>query len=136
MADIHHYPIQVSFGDCDPAGIVFYPNIFRWLDATFQDFLRQFGGHKALCAELGATGMGLMEAHSRFRTPLQDGDALLVRITALDWGNRSLTLGYQGYVGDRLAFEATETRGLFVKRDGRLTAAPMQALRARLAPDA
>ncbi|MCB1406262.1 MAG: acyl-CoA thioesterase [Rhodobacteraceae bacterium] len=136
MTSLYHYAHRVSFGDCDPAGIAYYPNIFKWVDTTFHDFLRQFGGHRTLCAEFGATGMGLMEAQARFRSPLQDGDALDVRITALDWGHRSLTLSYQGHVGERLAFEATETRGIFVERDGRLTAAPMAALRARIAADA
>jgi 4-hydroxybenzoyl-CoA thioesterase len=24
------YEVTVEFGDCDPAGIAFYPNFFRW----------------------------------------------------------------------------------------------------------
>ena len=26
------YSVTVQFGDCDPAGIVFYPNFQRWMD--------------------------------------------------------------------------------------------------------
>ena len=30
MANV--YEMTVAWGDCDPAGIVFYPNYFRWFD--------------------------------------------------------------------------------------------------------
>ena len=28
------YRIAVEFGDCDPAGIVYFPNFHRWMDAS------------------------------------------------------------------------------------------------------
>lgn len=34
---------DITFGDCDPAGIVFYPNAFRWMDAGFHTLLRPVG---------------------------------------------------------------------------------------------
>lgn len=30
------HPVLVGFGDCDPAGIVYYPNFFRWFDEATQ----------------------------------------------------------------------------------------------------
>ncbi|MFL6695326.1 MAG: acyl-CoA thioesterase, partial [Ramlibacter sp.] len=32
------YPVRVEFGDCDPAGIVWFPNFFRWIDAASRHF--------------------------------------------------------------------------------------------------
>ena len=29
------YRVTIEFGDCDPAGSVFYPNFQRWIDAAF-----------------------------------------------------------------------------------------------------
>jgi len=133
---VHHCVYSVSFGDCDPAGIAYYPNIFRWVDTTFHDWLRQFGGHAALCTQLGAAGLGLMDATARFRSPLHDGDSLTVTMTALSWSKRSLTLRYAGRVGDRLAIEATETRGIFMPVDGRLTAGTTDALQTLVIPAA
>lgn len=129
MSHLHSSDYRVSFGDCDPAGIAYYPNMFRWVDKTYHDWLRGFGGHAHLCAELDTVGLGLMDLKAQFRSPLRDGDPLLVAIASMDWGPRTLTLGYQGFVGERLAFEAQETRGVFANRDGRLTAAPTAALR-------
>lgn len=133
LSQNHTASYRVSFGDCDPAGIAYYPNIFRWIDTTFHDWLRGFGGHAQICTELGATGLGLMDAQARFRSPLQDGDALVVSMTVKEWGPRSFTLSYEGHVGDRLAFQAQEIRGVFIAQDGRLSAAPTSALQARVA---
>lgn len=136
MSVLHTTRFNVSFGDCDPAGIVYYPNMFRWVDATYHDFLRCFGGHKAICARLGAVGTGLMDVQAQFRTPLNDGDELAVNLVELDWQNKALTLRYQGKVGERLAYEATETRGMFIPREGGgIRAGEMAGLRDIIAPD-
>ncbi|GAB4272897.1 MAG: hypothetical protein Kow0013_26590 [Pararhodobacter sp.] len=135
MTALHSYHHTVSFGDCDPAGIAYYPNIFKWVDTTCHDWMRGHGGHAALCESLGATGIGLMESGAKFRSPLRDGDRLTVDIVALDWGSKSLTLRYLGRVGERLAFEATETRGLFKPGPNGLYAGDMAELRALVAPN-
>ncbi|MEM9740891.1 MAG: acyl-CoA thioesterase [Pseudomonadota bacterium] len=124
----------VSFGDCDPAGIVFYPNIFAWLDRTFHGFLREAGGgHGAICAALGLKGVGLVEAHCGFRSPLVDGNALTVTITDIDWGERGFRVAYSGDVGARPAFKGYEDRALFVEQDGRMRAGDARLLEHHLA---
>jgi len=129
MISLHTYSHRVSFGDCDPAGIVYYPNLFKWVDTTFHDWIGVFGGHAHLCKALGATGLGLMDAQAQFRAPLHDRDQFSVAITGLEWTSRALSVSYEGRLGDRLAFAARETRGVFVQQQGKLTAAPIQALR-------
>ena len=37
------HTIAVQFGDCDPAGIVFFPNFSRWMDAASLSFFMQCG---------------------------------------------------------------------------------------------
>ena len=37
------YRVKIEFGDCDPAGIVFYPNFQRWIDAASLAFFMQCG---------------------------------------------------------------------------------------------
>lgn len=127
-----HY--TVSFGDCDPAGIVFYPNIFAWLDRTFHLFLRETaGGHAEVCEALGLKGVGLTEADCLFRSPLTDGDQLAVVIQWIDWGERGFRVNYQGLVDGRTAFNAHEGRALFVEREGRMRAGDAALLEQHLA---
>lgn len=132
----HAIEISVSFGDCDPAGIVFYPNFFRWFDRCFHDFMHaRAGGHGALCEKLGSAGLGLMDAGARFRAPVAPNDALRLEMRFGDWTTRSFRLEYAGYLGERLAFEGHELRAVFVRREGRLTAGDTRPLREALLGD-
>jgi acyl-CoA thioesterase FadM len=122
--------VQISFGHCDAAGIVFYPNYFRWFDRCFHTYLlERHGGHAALCRTLEARGIGLMHADADFRSPGLDGDLFTLEIAGIEWAARSLTVRYVGRKGDRILVEGYETRGIFAEREGRLTAAPTDALR-------
>lgn len=113
MKDI--FNTQVTFGDCDPAGIVFYPNTFRWMDAAFHNFLRPFGGHEELCSKLQSIGIGLVDVSAQFSSPLRDGDKLSIDILNIDWGNKTIILTYEGRVGERHAFYGKEVRCLFIR---------------------
>lgn len=124
--------ISVSFGDCDPAGIVFYPNILRWSDAAFHNMLRPFGGHAKLCGQLQSAGIGLVESSARFQSPLRDGDQLEIETTITDWGRKTLTLTHIGRVGGRQAFEVQEVRCLFKATETGMVAAEVSGLRAIL----
>lgn len=126
------HAIQISFGDCDPAGIVFYPNNFRWMDATFHAFLNGFGGHEAMCRQLGALGFGLVDASAKFRHPMRNGDLLDLRLTALDWSSRTLSVSYAGQVGGKTTFEGREVRCLFMRAETGIVAADIAPLRALL----
>ncbi|MGD1954182.1 MAG: acyl-CoA thioesterase [Sphingomonadales bacterium] len=138
MAELSAAPVfsadyAVSSGDCDPVGIVFYPRIFAWLDRTFHAYLTAVaGGHKAVCTALDARGTGLINADCQFRRPLTEGDTLSVAMASVDWRERAFDVKYQGHVGGRGAFEGTETRALFVEKDGRMTAGATGPLKARL----
>lgn len=126
------YVVHVSFGDCDPAGIVFYPNILRWCDASFHTFLRRHGGHAEICSAFQAMGIGVAESGARFLSPLRDGDRLVITTRISDWGRKTLTLLHVGTVDARTAFEVTEVRCLFKAGESGIVAAEVKALREML----
>lgn len=128
MSDQTPYQRTVSFGDCDPAGIVYYPNILAWVDGAFHHHLRGFGGHAALCARLGATGMGAVDVTCQFKRPLRDGDTVEVHLTGLDWSGKTFVLHYEGRTKEGLHFSAQETRGIFLAGPKGLTLAPTKPL--------
>ncbi|WP_234186735.1 acyl-CoA thioesterase [Shinella sp. NM-101] len=133
MALVEHV-VDVSFGDCDPAGIVFYPNYFRWMDATFHRFLSErAGGHTRLCGQLGAKGIGLMEATLSFRLPVTEGERIIFRAAGIDWGGRSMTVRYEVDFDGKRVLEGRETRGVFVLREGRMVAVDVRDLQLALA---
>lgn len=123
---------SITFGDCDPAGILFYPNHFRMMDATFQAWLRSRGmSQGAVRRRFGAVGTGLVETDATFRAPVRDGDKL-VHDLRVEWRERTLLARYRGTVEGTLAIEGRETRGLFVEEAGRLRLAPLEPLREAL----
>ncbi len=122
--------VTVSFGDCDPAGIVFYPNYFRWMDATFHAFLHaNAGGHSAICQQLGARGLGLMDTKLSFRSPASEGSVLRYAIQAINWASRSLDVIYTAHQGERLVLEGNERRGVFIVSGGKMKAGGTAPLR-------
>lgn len=136
MTDIaYSIDVEISFGHCDPAAIVYYPNYFRWFDRCFHSFLQaRAGGHSALCDRLGAVGLGLMDVGARFPAPAREGDMMRLEMSFAGWGARALRLGYVGRVGDRTVIEGHEVRGLFVRDGGRLRAGQLAPVRALLDP--
>lgn len=130
---VHQNAISISFGDCNPAGIVFYPNHFRWFDATFHALLdRWAGGHGAVCAALGSIGLGLIEVGGTFRSPAANGDRLDLVARIVEWRGRTFRLAYEGRIGERLVVEGFELRGIFIRDGDRLRAGDVAPLRAIL----
>ncbi|MGH1355092.1 MAG: acyl-CoA thioesterase [Thalassovita sp.] len=129
---LHALTHTVTFGDCDPAGIVFYPNSFRWMDACFHDMLARAGGHADICKEIGSVGLGLADASAQFRAPMMDRDPLSIRLLGIDWGRRALTVNYETRVGDRLCFTGTEVRCIFRETDKGMGADTTDALKSLL----
>lgn len=127
--------IRVSFGDCDPAGIVYYPNFFRWADGLFHLFLQdRADGHQAICQRIDSLGLGLMSAEMEFRSPVAPGQILSLSIVSLVWEERSFEVQYLGSVDGRQAIAGTERRAVFKQFEGRIRAGGTTALREILGP--
>ncbi|WP_146346531.1 acyl-CoA thioesterase [Phaeobacter marinintestinus] len=125
--------VPISFGHCDPAQIVFYPNYFRWFDHCFHAFvLKRAGGHLALCEEIGAHGLGLVDVGAQFLTPATANDVLTLELRIEDWTSRTLRLAYKGRVGERTVLTGFEVRAVFVQKNGRMRAGDTAPLRERL----
>ncbi|WP_085488699.1 thioesterase family protein [Paraburkholderia susongensis] len=81
------YRIEVQFGDCDPAGIVFFPNFSRWMDAASHDYFLQCGlpPRRKMESLPGCIGVPLLEIHSRFHTSATYGEMLHIRTSTEEW---------------------------------------------------
>ena len=68
MARHSRWTVSVQFGDCDPAGIVFFPNFSRWMDAASLAFFVDCGvpPWRELVKTRGIVGTPLLEIHTRF----------------------------------------------------------------------
>src|SRR5207302_1605224 len=69
------YSYRVRWGDCDAAGIVYYPNFYRWFDVGTQELVRQAGYP---VPSMRATGhdMPLVETGCVYRQPAYYDDVV------------------------------------------------------------
>ena len=96
MSNSHKYDIQVDWGDCDPAGIVFYPNFYRWMDKGFWLLFGSRGLTLGTLRERYKTlGGPLVDTGATFIQPVQPGEILTVNSLVQHWGTKSFRIEYK-----------------------------------------
>ncbi|HEU0200898.1 MAG TPA: thioesterase family protein [Burkholderiaceae bacterium] len=118
MSKTHIYEVAVHFGDCDPAGIVFFPNFSRWMDEASLAYFVASGvpPWRELAKTHGIVGTPLLEIHTRFFKPATYGDRLQVYTTVEEWAAKTFRHRHVVRRGEDLLCEGTEVRA-FVIRD-------------------
>ena len=103
-------PVQLRWGECDPAGIIFYPTYFLWFDAAAWNMFAQVGYHaKRMRAEHLA--MPLVTADCEFKHPAEQQDRAVVHSRIQRWGGKSFVIGHDVVRGDgTLLAQGSETR--------------------------
>ena len=92
------YEIKVQFGDCDPAGIVFFPNFSKWMDAASLHFFMACGvpPWRELKKTTGIIGTPLLEIHTRFMRPATYGETLHVHTSIESWAAKTFVVHPEG----------------------------------------
>ncbi len=125
-----HYSVDVQFGDCDPAGIVFFPNFSRWMDAASLAFFMQCGlpPWRELVKTRGIVGTPLLEINTRFIKAVTYGETIDIATWVDEWRAKVFVQMHRVTRGDTLICEGREVRA-FVVRDAqdpdRLRAIPV-----------
>ena len=125
------YEVEVMFGDCDPAGIVFFPNFCKWMDASSLNFFVQCGvpPWRELVKTTGIIGTPLLEIHTKFYKPATYGERLQVHTCVQEWREKVLIQKHLIRRGDDLLCEGLETRAMVVRLpdQDRMKAIPIPA---------
>mgnify|MGYP003633200064 FL=1 len=110
--------IEIQFGDCDPAGIVYYPNYFRFFDnATAALLSAAFKMHKRhWIAHHGIVGIPMVDTGAKFSRPSRFGDVVEIRSEITDLGRSSFGVRHSLFNEGEIAIEAHEKR-VWVGRD-------------------
>lgn len=109
MKNIH--TIRVLWTDCDPAGITFYGNYYRWMDEAAYYLFKAAGIRwEDWRSRFDALGIPLISAHADFSSPTRMGDELTIESQVSEWGKSSFTITHRFMKGDQLAAEGYEKR--------------------------
>ena len=128
------FSVAVQFGDCDPAGIVFFPNFSRWMDAASLSFFMQCGlpPWRELVKTRGIVGTPLLEINTKFFKTVTYGETITITTHVEEWRNKVFVQVHRvtraGPDGEDLVCEGREVRA-FTRRDAdnpdRLRAMPV-----------
>ena len=116
--------VTVAFGDCDPAGIVFFPNFLRWMDTASLSFFMQCGvpPWRELVKTRGIVGTPLLEINTKFHKAVTYGETITIATHVEEWRAKVIVQMHRvtrarAGGGEDLICEGREVRA-FVERDG------------------
>jgi 4-hydroxybenzoyl-CoA thioesterase len=120
--------VRIEWGDCDPAGIIFYPTYFKIFDnATAALFEAALGMTKfEYLKAYGFAGFPLVDTHAKFMKPTRFGDDVTVEST-ITFGTSSFTVQHRISLKGELCVDATEKRVWVVREGGRIKSQPIPA---------
>ncbi|MEE8444405.1 MAG: acyl-CoA thioesterase [Alphaproteobacteria bacterium] len=109
FSNIHR--VTVLWTDCDPAGINFYGNYFRWMDEASYHLFKSAGLRwEEWRSRWDALGIPLIGAHADFKSPAKFGDQLDIESRVSEWGRSSFTVSHIFRDGERMTAEGWEKR--------------------------
>jgi len=123
---------RVEWGDCDPAGIIFYVRYFDFFDVSTTMLLeRALGMNKiAYLKAYDFLGHPLVETRGRFLLPTRFGDAVTIESAVVACGRSSFKIEHRLSKDGALAAEGFETRVWVVRHPAdpkRMQAQPLPA---------
>ncbi len=121
--------VRIEWGDCDPAGIVFFPRYFEFFDRCTAGLFEAVGYRKSeLLKTFDIAGIPLVEARANFLSPSKFGEDVVIHTTIPEWKRSSFKVHHRLMKGDELAVEGFETRvwaGHDPQRPGGIRARPI-----------
>jgi YbgC/YbaW family acyl-CoA thioester hydrolase len=87
--------IQTYWADSDPAGVVFFPHFFRFIEQAEEDMFRSIGVERHNVLLEHKVWFPRVEAFAKYLAPIRSGEAIRVRLTPLVKGGRSVRYDFE-----------------------------------------
>jgi 4-hydroxybenzoyl-CoA thioesterase len=103
---------RIEWGDCDPAGIIYYVRYFEIFDVSTTMLFERVIGMKKIqyLKAYNFLGHPVAETRAKFRVPTRFGDEVRIETQVVAVGRSSIKLEHRLFLGDTLAAEGSETR--------------------------
>ncbi|RXH05782.1 thioesterase family protein [Bradyrhizobium vignae] len=114
---VNRREVQIQWGDCDPANIVYYPRYFAMFDDSTSTLFEVAGFSKQdLVRKYGLVGIPMVDTRAKFYIPSTYGDWITIETRIESIKRSSFEVKHDVYKDEALAIEGFETRVL-VGRD-------------------
>ena len=105
------YKIKVEWGDCDPYGIVFYPNFYKWMDSSQWNYFNKIKQPITRLEKLyGIVGLPLLHTEATYIAACYREDLLKVETTLVKITKSTLKLEHVIKRKDKTVCYGYETR--------------------------
>lgn len=103
--------VLIEWGDCDPAGIVYFPRYVAWFDNCTHELFRRAGYEKyEMRRKFGMVGIPMVDIRAKFYIPSRYGEFVDIESKVTAFRRSSFDVHHRMLKGDRLAAEGFETR--------------------------
>jgi len=108
---VGRHAIEVGWGDCDPARIVFFPRYFEWFEICTTALFRGAGlPLHAMFAARNMVGIPLLDVGARFHFGSGYGHILEVESRVVEWKAKTFRVEHRFFRDGGLAVEGHEVR--------------------------
>jgi len=103
--------IRIEWGDCDPAGIVYFPRYVEYFDRCTRALFERAGLSKRdMLKTYAIAGIPVVDMKAQFVIPSRYGEDVTVESCVIEWGDSSFVVRHRLMRGDAMAIECFETR--------------------------
>ena len=99
MPGVHNHHHTVRFGECDPAGVVYFPVFFDWFHQAMESWFEE-ALQRPYADVLQTLGFPAVHTEADFRAPCRIGEVLRIALSVGDLRSKSLRLEYRVYGAD------------------------------------
>jgi 4-hydroxybenzoyl-CoA thioesterase len=110
--------VRIEWGDCDPAGIVFYPRYFEIFETCIATLFERATGMTKyqMLRAYDFAGYPVVQARAQFLSPAKFGDDVIAETSIGEFRRSSFDVIHRVTNGNKPAVEGFETR-VWVARD-------------------
>jgi 4-hydroxybenzoyl-CoA thioesterase len=110
---VNRRDVQIQWGDCDPANIVYYPRYFEMFDDSTSIMFEAAGFSKQdLIKRYRLVGIPMVDTRAKFYISSTHGDWITIESRIESFKRSSFEVTHKVFKAEALAIEAFETRVL------------------------
>ncbi len=130
---VNRRTLRIEWGQCDPAGIVFYPHYLYMFDSSTGWLFERTGlSPLAMRKKYEIVGMPIVELGARFLKPCRFDDEIVIESEIGEWGRSSFTVRHRILRNGELMLDGFEKRVWAAKHPDRPDAIQARSLPAEI----